>query len=456
MPTLEDVRLGALAVAHGLAQPLEVEECLAAQSKREQDGSYEQLGEILIEHGFITRSQLERLLAMQREAVQKVTRIGSYDLIRKLGEGGMGAVYQARDSQNNRLVALKVLPRSRAADKVFLKRFESEARAAFELDHPNIVRGLDFGHADGYHFLVMEYVEGQDIYQLLEKKGRFTEAESLHVLEQIALALHHIHEEQLVHRDIKPENILVTREGVAKLTDMGLAVDREEWGRRRITQAGVAMGTPFYLSPEQIQGQQQADVRSDIYSLGATIYEMVTGRPPFEGETAAVVMMKHVNEQVPSPHDIDRDMSQGFCHILERMMAKAPEQRYQTPAELLTDIKLVRSGQEPASERPAVGVSSIARPLGERIEVQRRGVGSSARHKHVAVEPGKEAAPASGGGGTGSEVVRSVPGPRRHGAEKGGRARGVPPAPGLSIRWVILAGVLVAILTAVLIIAMTH
>jgi serine/threonine protein kinase len=442
MPTLEDIRLGQLAVAHGLAQPLEVEECIAAQGRREQDANYAPLGEILVEHGFITRSQLERLLAMQREAVQKVTRIGPYDLIRKLGEGGMGAVYQARDSRSNRLVALKVLPRSRAADKVFLKRFESEARASFELDHPNIVRGLDFGHADGYHFLVMEYVEGQDIYQLLEKKGRFTEAEALHILEQIALALHHIHEEQLVHRDIKPENILVAGDGVAKLTDMGLAVDREEWGRRRITQAGVAMGTPYYLSPEQIQGNQEADARSDIYSLGATVYEMVTGRPPFEGETAAVVMMKHVNEQVPSPHDIDKDISQGFCHILEKMMAKAPQNRYQTPAELLRDIKLVRSGQQPVTERLAPLLSSIALPLGERIEVQKRGLGSSSRQKHVAVD-----SPQVG------ETVRGVSAPRRHGDKARARAA---QAQAISIRWVILAGVLVAILTAVLIIAMTR
>jgi len=448
MPTLEDIRLGQLAVAHGLAQPLEVEECLAIQHRREQENNYVLLGDVLVENGYLTRTQLDRLLAMQRDAVQKVTRIGPYDLLRKLGEGGMGAVYQARDSRNNRTVALKVLPRSRAGsgDKVFLRRFEAEARAAFELDHTNIVRGLDYGFADGYHYLVMEYVEGQDVYQILSSKGRFNESEALHILEQIASALDHIHEEQLIHRDIKPENILIaTADGVAKLTDMGLALDREEWGRRRITQAGMAMGTPYYLAPEQIQGERQADIRSDIYSLGATVYEMVTGRPPFEGETATVVMVKHLNEQVPSPHDIDKDISIGFCHILEKMMAKKPEHRYQEPSELLEDISRVRRGKEPRSERPASDQSSIARSQRElRVNVPGSSAGSSA--KRAAVEGEKKASDIT------RAEIRSAAS-RRH-ADKH-RARPVPSSLG-GIRWVILAGVAVGILTALLIIILNN
>jgi eukaryotic-like serine/threonine-protein kinase len=362
MPTLEDIRLGQLSVAKGLCQPLEVEECLALQHKNEQSGTVEQLGELLIMRGFLTRTQLARLLAIQREAEQKVTRIGHYELIRKLGEGGMGAVYQAKDTRNSSIVALKVLPRSRARDKIFLQRFEQEAQAAFELDHPNIVHGLDVGNADGYYFLVMEFVEGHDVYSLLEQKGRLTENEALSILEQIASALDHIHGEQLVHRDIKPENILVTAAGVAKLADMGLAIDNETQGRRRITQAGIAMGTPFYLSPEQIEGKSEADIRSDIYALGSTIYEMVTGRPPFDGETPAVVMMKHLNEQVPSPHDLDRAITLQFCHVLEKMMAKDPAQRYQTPAELLTDAQRVKAGEPLLSTRPPAGKSSVSRP----------------------------------------------------------------------------------------------
>ncbi|MCY3021590.1 MAG: protein kinase, partial [Planctomycetota bacterium] len=362
MPTLDDIRLGQLSVAQGLCQPGEVEECLALQHRNEQAGQNDRLGEILIGRGYLTRTQLSRLLNTQREAEQKVSRIGPYDLIRKLGEGGMGAVYQAKDTRNEQIVALKVLPRSRAKDKAFLQRFEQEARAAFELDHPNIVHGLDVGQADGYHFLVMEFVQGHDVYALLEQKGRLSEKEALVILEQIAAALDHIHGEHLVHRDIKPENIIVTEQGVAKLADMGLALDNEVQGRRRITQTGIAMGTPFYLSPEQIEGRTEADIRSDIYSLGTTVYEMVTGRPPFEGETPAVVMMKHLNEQVPSPHEIDHAISLPFCHMLECMMAKSPDERYQTPSELLADIQRVKQGLTPLGVRPAPGRSSVSPP----------------------------------------------------------------------------------------------
>ena len=368
MPTLEDIRLGQLSVAKGLCQPLEVEECLALQHKNEQTGNQEQLGELLIMRGYLTRTQLARLLSVQREAEQKVTRIGHYELIRKLGEGGMGAVYQAKDTRNSEIIAIKVLPRSRARDKTFLQRFEQEARAAFELDHPNIVHGLDVDFADGYNFLVMEFVQGKDVYSLLEQKGRLPENEALAILEQIASALDHIHGERLGHRDIKPENILVTDQGVAKLADMGLAVDNETQGRRRITQAGIAMGTPFYLSPEQIEGKQQVDIRSDIYALGATVYEMVTGRPPFDGETPAVVMMKHLNEQVPSPHDIDRTISLQFCHMLEKMMAKDPALRYQVPGELLADAQRVKQGQTPLGARPPAGRSSVSRPEMHKID----------------------------------------------------------------------------------------
>jgi eukaryotic-like serine/threonine-protein kinase len=362
MPSLEDIRLGQLSVARGLCLPLEVEECLTLQHKSEQTGQTDRLGELLIARGYLTRTQLTRLLSTQRDAEQKVTRIGPYELIRKLGEGGMGAVYQARDTRNDKIVALKVLPRSRAKDKIFLQRFEQEARAAFELDHPNIIHGLDVGNADGYYFLVMEYVQGYDVYTLLEQKGRLAEKEALQILEQIAAALDHIHGERLVHRDIKPENIIVSEEGVAKLADMGLTIDSETQGRRRITQAGIAMGTPFYLSPEQIEGKSEADIRSDIYALGTTVYEMVTGRPPFEGETPAVVMMKHLNEQVPSPHEIDHTISLHFCHLLEKMMAKNPADRYQTPAELLTDIQRVKQAQVPLGTRPPSGKSSVCRP----------------------------------------------------------------------------------------------
>ncbi|HLX60035.1 MAG TPA: protein kinase [Planctomycetota bacterium] len=368
MPSPDDLNLARRVVAQGMCQRSEVEECLAAQHQSEQRGAPQGLSELLVERGFLTRTQLSRLVDPGTSAAGPVagsstSRLGPYELLLKLGEGGMGAVYKASDTRNGKVVAIKVLPRSKAKDEKFLKRFEMEARATFELDHPNIVHGYDIGHSDGYHYLVIEFVQGYDLCAMLEQRGRFSEPEALLILEQMAKALDHIHNEHLVHRDIKPENILIAQDGVAKLTDMGLTTDDPAKGRRRrLTEAGIAMGTPFYLSPEQIKGESEVDIRSDIYALGATTYEMITGRPPFEGDSPAVVMLKHLNEYVPSPHDLDRTISLNFCHLLERMMAKDPFHRYQTPYELLQDIRRVMKGKQPAGIRPPAGRSSIARP----------------------------------------------------------------------------------------------
>ena len=395
MPSQEDLSFARQVVAQGICQRAEVEECLTQQHRDEQAGLAPKLAELLIGRGFLTRSQLERFAKTGFLPTPDATRVGHYELLLKIGEGGMGAVYKARDTRNGQIVALKILPRSKASDEVFLKRFELEARAAFELNHPNIVRGFDVGHADGYHFLVMEFVQGYDVCALLEQHGRLSEAETLNIVEQMAKALDHIASEHLVHRDIKPENILVTAENVAKLTDMGLTVADATHGRRkRLTEAGIAMGTPFYLSPEQIKGEGEIDIRSDIYALGATTYEMITGRPPFDGETPALVMMKHLNEQVPSPHDLDRTVSIHFCHLLERMMAKDPFHRYQSPYELLQDVRRVMKGKPPLGIRPPAGRSSVARPVmhGESQRVTKH---SSAHAVPVKPQGGSEKAKSS-------------------------------------------------------------
>lgn len=346
----KDARLGTLAVQAGLITEAELEELLLEQERRAKLGSPVKFGELMVESGYVTRRQLERLLSAQVAATAKVSRIGPYHLLAKLGEGGMGAVYQARDLRTGEYVALKVLPRSKARDPEFLARFEAEARAIFELDHPNIVKAVGMGEADGYHYLALEYIEGRDVYDILEEKGRIPEQEALSIIIQITQALEHAYEENVVHRDIKPGNILVDKHGLAKLTDFGLALDRERLMGGRITEGTEALGTPFYLSPEQARGEKDIDIRSDIYSLGATLYEMVTGHPPFEGSPAEV-LSKHLSQQIPSPRDIDRTLSPGLCHIIEKMMAKRREDRYQTPRELMKDLMLVYQGKNPATER---------------------------------------------------------------------------------------------------------
>ena len=363
MPDAEDIRFGQLALQARFITRQELE--LAVEHQREQaaKGAVSRIGETLMELGFITRSQAQRLLVTQEAAAAKVTRVGHYELLAKLGQGGMGAVYKATDTRSGASVAIKILPRSKAQDREFLRRFEDEFRSTFELDHPNIVKALDIGEADGYHYFAMEYVDGADVYELLETRGRLEEADALSITIQVVQAMDYAQGERLLHRDIKPDNILVDADGFAKLADFGLAKDYVFKDFRRITVDGSAIGTPMYISPEQARGGQEIDIRSDIYSLGATLYEMVTGKPPFEGETPAEVLMKHMNEEIISPRDIDRTLSDGLCQIIEKMMAKSREDRYQTPKELLRDLMLVYSGRLPASPKIPAGRSSVKRSV---------------------------------------------------------------------------------------------
>jgi serine/threonine protein kinase len=211
----------------------------------------------------------------------------------------MGAVYRANQISLERTVAVKVLTPHLAKNENYLKRFQREARAVAKLNHPNVVSGIDVGESKGCRFFVMEYVEGPTLLQLLEKDGRLDAMSATRIILQIARALDHAHKAGLVHRDVKPANIIVTtkhNQSVAKLCDLGLAKEVTEGGAD--TGEGRAMGTPFYISPEQARGAADIDIRSDIYSLGATYYHAVCGRTPFTGPTPAVIMAKHLTEPV--------------------------------------------------------------------------------------------------------------------------------------------------------------
>jgi len=361
-----DERMARLAVAQGLVSEAEMRAAREELERRGQSAVPGGLGAVLVERGALTTSQLERLMASAQAAALKTPKVGDYQLIEKLGAGGMGAVYKARRGSDGLIVALKILPRSRAQDEEFLNRFEQEARAAFELSHPNIVRALDMGLADGYHYIAMEFVDGRDLYSILEERGRLPVEQALRIAIQIAEALDHAHGAHLVHRDIKPDNILIENgTGTAKLTDLGLCIEEASiLAKPRITRRGLAMGTPFYFSPEQARGEENIDTRSDIYALGATLYEMVTGKPPFEGTSAAQVMLRHIQEEVISPKEIDHATPDGLCRVIERMMAKSREDRYQTPAELLVDLRLVAEGKPPKSAELRAGLSSVRRAGG--------------------------------------------------------------------------------------------
>jgi eukaryotic-like serine/threonine-protein kinase len=373
-------RLGELAVQRGMLTAEQLHEALGEFNVRRAAGSRLPLGEVLVELELLTRRQLEILFEAQggKKAPRQI--LPGFELIRKLGEGGMGVTYLARQVSMHRLVALKVLRKSLSRSSEFTERFRREARLSGKLNHVNIVQAIDVGEAEGYHYLVMEYVEGKTLKELLPSSGALDEETALHIAMQMARALAYANQSGIVHRDIKPDNILVTADQVAKLCDFGLAKQSEE--DSGLTQAGMAMGTPHYISPEQARGETDIDIRGDIYSLGATLYRVATGATPFSGPTAAVVMTKHLSEQLPWPQDVNPDVSDGVSRVIEKMMAKDRASRYSTPEELIADLELVIDGKMPQCGSPGSAHSSLAR-RGTRPVRSRSGKHGTTRHQQT-------------------------------------------------------------------------
>ena len=265
--------------------------------------------------------------------------LGKYTIDRLLGQGGMGAVYLAHRTDLKKTVALKVLPKDKARNPTLVKRFKAEAQAAGQLEHPNIVAVYDTGEADGYLYIAMEYVDGIDLFEHLKKRRIIPVSRSIEIIKQIASALQHAYEQNIVHRDIKPSNLLLRRDGVIKITDLGLARSIDDSVETSITRAGTTVGTVDYMSPEQARNSKAADTRSDIYSLGCTWYQMLTGVPPFPEGSMTNKLHAHAVKPLPDPRSLSDTIPEGIYAILQRMTAKKPEDRYQTPAELLEDLK---------------------------------------------------------------------------------------------------------------------
>jgi len=292
-------------------------------------------------------------MSTNRSAIQQI--IPGYELIEKIGQGGMGAVYRARQLSMDRIVALKILPKSLARRTEFKERFFREARAAGKLNHPNIVSAYDAQEANGYCYIAMEFVEGETVASKLKREGIIPEEEALHIAHQIAAGLAHAWKNGIVHRDVKPENFLYTKDRVAKLCDLGIAKAPAD---ASLTQDGIALGTPRYISPEQARGVADLDYRTDIYSLGASLYHMLAGVPPFDGPTPAAIMLAHVNDPLPSLRSRAPQISKATAQVVERMMAKEPDKRYTSPEDFLNDLEAARHGEPPpiagASKRPSV------------------------------------------------------------------------------------------------------
>jgi hypothetical protein len=279
-------------------------------------------------------------------------RLAHFELIEPIGVGGMAAVIRARDLQLDRTVALKILPPEMAGDPENVRRFHQEARAAARLDHENIARVFFCGEDQRLHFIAFEFVEGENLRVLLERRGRLPVAEAVHYMLQIATGLAHASARGVVHRDIKPSNIIIGTSGRAKLVDMGLARSLEPHGEGALTQSGVTLGTFDYISPEQALEPRDADVRSDLYSLGCTFYHMLTGQPPVPEGTAAKKLHHHQHVAPVDPRQLNPEVPDDVAAVLGRMMAKDPKDRYQRAEHLVQHLLQVAQKWGAVSEAP--------------------------------------------------------------------------------------------------------
>jgi predicted Ser/Thr protein kinase len=262
-------------------------------------------------------------------------KIGNYEILREIGRGGMGVVYEAHEQSLQRVVALKTLAPHLAEDEVFVKRFFREARAAARLSHPNTVHIYAVGEDSGVHFLAMEYVKGDTLGPYIRERGRLSVREACDIARQVALALKEAHDHGIVHRDIKPQNILIDEAGRVRVMDFGLA--KGVHAGTSLTQEGTVVGTPAYMSPEQVQGQT-VDGRSDVYSLGVTLFEMLAGKPPFEADTPMSLMYQIVRRPVPDLTGMNPEVPQALADIVAQMTAKAAGERHQSAGQVVDEL----------------------------------------------------------------------------------------------------------------------
>ncbi|MCD6360533.1 MAG: serine/threonine protein kinase, partial [Armatimonadetes bacterium] len=270
--------------------------------------------------------------------------IGRYHILERLGEGGMATVYKAFDTRLEASVAIKVIRMDELPPKVLdraLKRFAREAKALARLTHPNIVRVIDAGEHEGAPYLVMPYLPGGSLKQVLRERGRLPWQEGLQLLIPIARALGYAHRQGMIHRDVKPSNILITEDAEPVLTDFGIAKILEDEATMDLTGTGMLVGTPEYMAPEQVSGST-VDARADIYALGVVLYEMVTGRKPYQADTPMAVMVKQARDPLPRPREFAPGLPEGVERILLKMLAKDPEERYQTMEELAAALERER------------------------------------------------------------------------------------------------------------------
>jgi len=282
----------------------------------------------------IAHSQAETLFAPIPEPIRGTIFAGRYEIIEELGRGGMGQVYKAFDKEIEETIALKLLNPEIAADEEIIKRFRNELKLARQITHKNVCRMFDLGKSEGTFFITMEYVSGEDLKSFIRRAGQLSIGKSLLIAKQVGEGLAEAHRLGVVHRDLKSQNIMIDRQGNAKIMDFGIA---RSIARKDITREGMMIGTPEYMSPEQVDGKE-ADRRSDLYGLGIILYEMLTGRVPFEGDTPLSVALKHKTETPRNPQQWNAQISEGLRRMMDKCLEKDQEQRYQSAEEVLAEL----------------------------------------------------------------------------------------------------------------------
>lgn len=362
-----DTLLGRMAIDQRLCTEEELRQCKEEAQKRAGENPTT-LDQILIQKRYITSSQLNRLKANVKESRDTAGQIPGYKILGKLGSGAMAVVYKAKQLSLDRTVAIKVLPKKFVQKSDYVDRFYKEGRLAAKMNHNNIVQAIDVGEVGGLYYFVMEYVEGKTLYDDLSRGKIFDEREAIDVTIQVAKALGHAHAQGLIHRDVKPKNIMINKDGVVKLADMGLARETSDIKAAK-HEKGKAFGTPYYIAPEQIRGDVDIDGRADIYSLGGTLFHMVAGRVPFEASAPSEVMRKHLKEPLVPPDHINTVLSTGISEVIEVMMAKDRNERYGTTDEVITDLEAVRDGKPPLRARQKFNFEAL-RELEEGATIQ--------------------------------------------------------------------------------------
>ncbi|HEX3135934.1 MAG TPA: serine/threonine-protein kinase [Planctomycetota bacterium] len=340
----EDFRYGQLAIEGRLITPDQFDTAM----DRVRD-SKKPLADILVTDGTIDATTADRLTKALRRIVRDERakseggmlvnkQIGGYKLVRRIGEDGMGKVYLAEQLTMHRTVALKILHNKWADDEEFRKRFLLEARAAGKLNHQNLIQVYDVNKYQGKYYFSMEFIDGVTVEDLIRHEGALPVEKVIDICMQVCQALKYLANHNIVHRDIKPANIMVTKDGTVKLGDFGFI--QSVWDAE-LMQEGTTIGTPDYISPEQARGERNLDVRSDIYSLGASLFHMLTGKTLFQG-SCSKVMRDHIETEPPKLDDLRKDLPKDLKRMLGKMTAKQPIDRYQTPDEVIKDLDLLR------------------------------------------------------------------------------------------------------------------